>query len=339
MTDSQDQHRDIVTIGGSAGSVEAVTQVLHHLPSDLPAAIFISLHFPSYGKSALPQILSRATSLPVNHPQDGEKVTPGRIYIAPPNFHLLLESGYIRLSQGPRENGHRPAIDPLFRSAAKTYKQRVIGIILSGLLDDGTAGLAAIKQQGGLTIAQDPDEALFNAMINSAIDHVVVDRILPVAKINSVLANIAQIPLPSGELLMPNDGDGKREEEIVSRDKAALEHGEKSGAASMLTCPDCGGVLWELQEQGLLRYRCHVGHAYSAESLVDGQSKSLEIALWSAIRALEERAALLRRLAAQARTSQRSHSEARFLQRADDSAKQADAIRQIVTHTPNIEVQ
>ena len=178
----------IIVVGASAGGVETLTQLVHLLPPDLAAAILIVLHFPSYGTSVLPDILDQAGSLPAKHPKDGEALQAGQIYVAPPDYHLMLETGRVCLSRTPKEKGHRPAIDTLFRSAAMTYQQQVIGIILTGLLDDGTAGLAMIKQKGGLAIVQDPEEALFNGMPTSAITNVAVDYVLPVSQIAGVLA-------------------------------------------------------------------------------------------------------------------------------------------------------
>ncbi len=328
MSDAQStyvKNFKIIVIGASAGGVEALTQLVHLLPPDLAAAVLIVLHFPSYGTSVLPDILSRAGSLPAKHPKDGEALQAGQIYVAPPDYHLLVETGRVCLSRTPKENGHRPAIDPLFRSAAMTYQQQVIGVILTGLLDDGTAGLAMVKQKGGLTIVQDPEEALFNGMPTSAIANVAVDYVLPVSKIAGVLAR-SQPLIENGSVADQRDP----ELEIIQQDKAAAERGEPQKEPSVFTCPSCGGVMWELNSNGLMRYRCHVGHVYSVDSLAAEHSNAVERALWTAARALEERASLARRLANQARANDRSLSAAQFMQRADEAARHAEMIRHII---------
>ncbi|MBD3882721.1 chemotaxis protein CheB [Phormidium tenue FACHB-886] len=335
-------NRNIIVIGASAGGVEAMLQLVQALPPDLPAAVFVIVHFPSNGTSLLPGILGRAGKLPAVHPQAGDRIQSGTIYIAPPNYHLILRRDWIQLSNGPRENGHRPAIDTLFRSAAKAYGQQVIGVILSGTLDDGAAGLTTIKRYGGIAIVQDPEEALFSGMPRSAIAAVGVDHVLPLAKIAEALVERSQEQV-TGEIAMSNPEspdansetkqDGLAEAEIVQRDKQALEQGERSGQPSMLTCPDCGGVLWELGDRTLLRYRCHVGHAYSADTLFEEQGEAVEVALWTALRALEEKAALTRRMAHQSRDQQRFRSAARFLEQADEITTQAETIRQVIYKT------
>ena len=173
---------DMITIGASAGGVEALTELVRGLPVDLPASVFVSLHVPPHGTSMLPQILSRRGPLPAHHARDGEPIEPGRIYVAPPDLHLLIHQGVVRLSRGPRENGFRPAIDPLFRTAARWHGPRVVGVILSGTLDDGTAGLLAIKERGGFAVVQDPDDALFPGMPRNAMDVVHVDHVLPASE-------------------------------------------------------------------------------------------------------------------------------------------------------------
>lgn len=320
-------NRDIVVIGASAGGVEVLTELVQLLPSDLPAALFAVLHFPSFGISVLPQILSRSGNLPALHPQDKDVIHPGQIYVAPPNYHLLVRRDHIRLSLGPRENGHRPAVDTLFRSAARAYGHRVIGVILSGALDDGTAGLAVIKELGGIAVVQDPEEALFKGMPQSAIENVAVDHILKLADIASILIKLTHESAEEEEAV---SGEIDREALIVAQNKAALERGERSGEPSPLTCPDCGGVLWELHEGNYIRFRCHTGHAYSSDSLVAQQSDEVEKALWSAIRTLEEKASLARRMAVQAHQQNRLMSESQFRQRAEEAEQHSTLLRQVI---------
>jgi two-component system, chemotaxis family, protein-glutamate methylesterase/glutaminase len=341
--------RNIIVIGASAGGVEALSQLVKQLPPDLPAALFIAVHFPSHSVSLLPQILSRSGPLRAMHPQNKQPIELGKIYIAPPDYHLLVRRGYVQLSHGPRENGHRPAIDTLFRSAAHAYQQQTIGVILSGTLDDGVAGLRIIQLLGGITIAQDPNEALFDGMPRAAIQTIQIDHVLNISNIAQQLTQLADETvanqLQSGvnqDLVHPEPLTGnamEREDEIVARDKAILEQGGRPGTASTFTCPDCGGVLWELQDSNVIRYRCHTGHAYSLESLVAEQADDLERALWSATRALEEKAALARRMGAQARQHHRHRSAAQFLERAEEAAQHADLVRQVILQQSELKLQ
>ena len=318
---------DIIVIGASAGGVEALTDLVGRLPADLPAAVFIVLHIPAYGTSVLPGILSRRGLLPAVHPADGDPVQKGRIYVAPPDHHLIVEKdGMIRLTRGPHENGHRPAVDALFRSAARAYGPRVIGVILTGTLDDGTAGLQAVKRRGGLAVVQDPEEALFASMPRCAIQGVAVDLVAPLAEIGPALASLAHQPVP-GESESPVTPELEEEVKVAEFDIKALET-RHEGKPSSYACPDCHGVLWEVEEGDLLRFRCRVGHAFSPESLLASQSDALEDALWTALRALEESAALADRLSE--RSGERGHGLAadRFAQQAVDARDRAAVIRQ-----------
>ncbi|MBD2256508.1 chemotaxis protein CheB [Pseudanabaena sp. FACHB-2040] len=338
-------HRNIVVIGASAGGVETSKELVSYLPPDLAASLFVAMHFPANSVSILPSILNRCGTLPALHPEDGTAIEPGRIYVAPPNYHMELRrrtsvsgdqdaSGYIVLDQGPRENGYRPAIDFLFRSAARTYHQRVIGVILSGMLDDGTAGLMQIKARGGVVLVQDPQEALFSGMPNSAIANVKADAVLPIAKLAAHLVEIIHETVPE-EVWVANELNNERERERVAQEKSAAEQGERPDSASPFTCPECGGVLWELRDRNLLRFRCHVGHVYSPDSMLSEQANDLERALWSGVRALEERAALARRMANHAHEQKRWISEAHFLERAEETAYHAQQLRQVIAQQTN----
>ncbi len=299
--------RDIIVVGASAGGVETLTTLVRGLPPDLPAAVFVVLHFPAHTTSLLPAILSRAGALPARHAEDGEEIVNGRIYIAPPDRHLLVERGVVRVTSGPRENGHRPAVDPLFRSAARAYARRVVGVVLSGTLDDGTAGLQAIKTCDGVAVVQDPADALFSGMPLSAIENVAVDQVLPAAAIAPYLARLARDTTPQDGPAPTRGtdltGDVRLEEmDMAAPDMVVPDSDDKVGDPSPFGCPECGGVLRELREGELVRYRCRVGHAYGADSLLAAQSDGVEDALWSALRALEESESLARRLAARPRT-------------------------------------
>ncbi len=326
---------DIIVVGASAGGVETLCQLVCRLPQDLPSAVFIVLHVPAHGKSVLPKILNRVMekqhgklSLQAHHPTDGELIQPGQIYVAPPDKHLLIKDGCIHLARGPRENSHRPAVDPLFRTAARTYKARVVGVVLSGLLDDGTAGLAAIKQCGGIAIAQDPEEALYSGMPRSAIENVDVDYIQKVADISKTLTRLASEPVLESKTQVPQQMD--TEANIAQFDLDTMQNPQRPGTPSGFACPECSGALWELHDGKLLRFRCRTGHAYSINSLLAEQTDALEVALWSALRALEEKAALTERMATRARTNSQTISAQRFQEQAQDSQQNAALVRQML---------
>jgi two-component system, chemotaxis family, protein-glutamate methylesterase/glutaminase len=278
------EHIDVVVIGASAGGLEALTRVMGALSPSFDAAIFIVLHIAATGTSALAPILNRASPLPVSEASEGERIDLGHVYVAPSNRHLELERGVMHVTRGPQENGHRPAIDPLFRTAARAYGPRAAGVILSGTLDDGTAGLREVHELGGVALVQDPDTALYPGMPSSAMRHVDVDAVLPLDELAPALMRLAdRAPAP-----------GARPRAAAPAE--ALEPTELE--RSRFTCPDCGGPLAEYREAGVKRFRCVVGHAYSLESLFGSQAHQLEAALWAAVRLLEDRVALLRRMGA-----------------------------------------
>jgi two-component system chemotaxis response regulator CheB len=329
---------DIIVLGASAGGVEALSELISRLPADLPAAVFIVLHVPAYGGSIMPSILTRRGPLPAVHPKDGEDIRLGHVYVAPPDHHLILEIGKVRLTHGTAENGHRPAVDTLFRSAARTYGPRVLGVILSGTLDDGTAGLQAIKLRGGITLVQDPEEALFAGMPNSAKENVAVDYIQSVAGLAKTLVRLVHEPVAAQGTPMPPSGspDENSKDAIDTKVKVAeldMEAVETPcvGKPSAFSCPACHGVLWEVEDGELVRFRCRVGHAFSPESLLASQSDYLEKAFCVALRALEESGALADRLRDWA--SERGHSLAssRFDEQANDARRRAEIIRQALT--------
>jgi two-component system chemotaxis response regulator CheB len=271
------------------------------LPPDFPAAILVVMHIPNDFPSYLPQILSDSGPLPAIEPTDQQKIEPGMICIAPPDRHLLVEDGVMDVSRGPRENRHRPAIDPLFRSAARWYGQRVIGVVLSGHLDDGSSGLMAIKMRGGLAVVQDTEEALYPEMPMRAKHYAGADYELPAAQIADLLVRIvderaARETAAAVENAMADEL--KKEAEKANLESQANK--EKNGKPSAFACPECHGVMWEMEEGELLRFRCRVGHGYTADSLRTAFSDSVEEALWAAMRTLEEKAALLRRIGGRA---------------------------------------
>jgi two-component system chemotaxis response regulator CheB len=326
--------RDIVVIGASSGGLEALLEIVPSLPGELPAAIFIVVHVSAQGTSQLPQILSRAGSIPAAHARDKEAIERGRIYVAPPDFHLLLSDGHVRVLRGPQENNHRPAIDALFRTAAGTYGPRVIAIVLSGMLDDGAAGLFAVKNRGGLAIVQDPGDALFPDMPRNAMSAVPVDYCISKREIGPLIVELTQSKGKAGQsgaIMAQNKDDNlEKETRIEGMEEEAFEDDDKPGKPSAYGCPDCGGVLWELEDNQRLRYRCRVGHAYSADGLMRSQADSLESALWSAFRVLQENAALARRLCERARQNQHGAVAEKFAAKSRLAEEHARLIRELL---------
>lgn len=304
-------------------------QLVGGLPADLPAAVLVVVHFPQDAPSVLPRILSRSGPLEATNPEDGETLLWGRIYVAPPGYHLLVEEGRARLSRGPRENRHRPAVDPLFRTAAVAYGPRVIGVVLTGARDDGAAGLLAVKRRGGLAVVQDPDDALFGGMPESALRYVNVDHRVPLAEMPSLLDRLCREPADEkGAYPVPDDME--LEARISGLDPSVIDSGEHNGHLSSFTCPECTGPLYEIRDGELLRYRCRVGHAYTADSVLDEKSETLESALYTALNILEESAEIAERLAARSRAMETGHAASRFEDRARDQRRQAAEIRRIL---------
>jgi two-component system chemotaxis response regulator CheB len=310
-----------------------LTEFLAGLPPDFPGSIFVVVHFPGSVASSLPRILSRSGALSARHPRDGDRILPGRIYVAPPDHHLHVADGHVHLTRGPKENGHRPAVDPLFRTAARSYGPRVVGIVFSGNLNDGTAGLLRIKQRGGVSIVQDPDTALYQGMPRSAIEHVAVDHVLSVEKISELVTELATQPVELEVIGMSEEPNV----ETLADEVAIADRQTQPGVPSTMACPECHGVLWEVKEEELVQFRCRVGHAYSAEALLVHQSEQLEAALWTALRALEEHSALARRLALRAETRGHRHSASSFTEQAMDSEHHASVIRTVLNAGVRIE--
>lgn len=296
----------VVVVGGSAGALAPLLDIVAGLPRDFGAAVLVVIHLPPDQPSVLPTLLGRAGELPARHAQSGEQLQPGCIYVAPPNQHLLLADGRVRLSYGPRENRSRPSIDVLFRSAAYTHGPLVAGVLLSGMLDDGTSGVWAVQHFGGTVIVQHPNEAEYPDMPLSALRQVPVDDILNARDIAPRLVAWAAVR-PTGE----RQAQELREEVHVSdeeRRRLAAELGIASednafdwgilnaGPLSPFTCPECHGVMGQIKEGNTTRYRCHTGHAYTAGTLLSEVRHSVEATLWSAVRALDENVMLLEHL-------------------------------------------
>jgi two-component system, chemotaxis family, protein-glutamate methylesterase/glutaminase len=332
------EHRDIVVIGASAGGLEALQEILGGLPTDLQAAVMIVLHTANHAQSLLPQILERAGKLPVIHPRDGVRIERGRVYIAPPGLHMIVEDGFLRVLQGPRENLHRPAIDPLFRSAAAAYGARVIGVILTGMLDDGTAGLMVVSASGGTAIVQNPETALYPGMPRSALNHVPNAQVANLQDIPALLLQLISSPLPAGTSRPANTLlAAAKETRIAELDMNEIAGEERLGKPSPFGCPDCGGVLWEIEQKGFLRFRCRVGHALTAEYLGAEQRHAVETALWEALRALEESASLYRRMAARASRSDHNLPAQLYRERASNTEANSRVLRDFLLRVNTVE--
>jgi two-component system, chemotaxis family, protein-glutamate methylesterase/glutaminase len=306
-------NHDIVAIGASAGGIEVLLELVAGLPAELAASLFVVVHLPSTHGSELPGLLSRRGPLPAVHPVHGEKIEKGKIYVAPPDNHLQVRNGTIDVVRGPKDNGHRPAVDVLFRSAAAAYGARVIGVVLSGYQDCGTAGMMSIKARGGIAVAQDPDSALVGEMPRHVIDRVAVDHVVHPLELPGLLARL--IASPAGPPVDPSA--------FVQQLEGTLP-----GERAEVVCPICEGVMTEAQPGVFHHFRCHVGHAFTLESLVREQSEEVERALWSAVRALEETAALAMRVSAR----ETGELKSRFVDKAQTHRRQADSIRQLLLH-------
>ena len=327
--------RDIIVIGASAGGVQALSTLVADFPPDLPAAVFIVLHLSPNVPSLLPGILARECELEVAHAVDGEPIRRGRVYVAPPDHHLLIHDGRVRLVHGPKENLHRPSIDALFRSAARWAGPRVMGVVLTGARDDGKVGMRAVQQRGGITIVQDPSEALFSSMPLSVMQDIQVDYSLPLREIPPLLNQLSR-EVADEEERYPVADEVEIESRIAEQKMESDEliaSVERLGKISRLTCPDCHGALWEINDDDILRYRCHVGHAFTAEALKEGQSEMLEVALWSAVRALEEQMMLAKRIVERARKANHRRAVIVFERRAREAEEHSSVLRQLLLST------
>ena len=304
--------RDIIVIGASAGGIGVLETILSGLPWDFQASLFVVVHTTEESPGLLPEILNRSSKLAVLYAVHNAPILPCRVYVAPSGArHMLLERGTIRLLPGPRENRSRPAIDALFRSASHAYGSQVIGVVLTGNLDDGAAGIADIKTRGGLAIVQDPDDAMAPSMPTSAIEAADVDFVLPTESIARKLVELAATE--AIERVLPNNGERNMVPEGFT-----------------YSCPECGGVLREIVEGGIERFRCRVGHVYSPESLLADQGVAVETALWAAIRILEEQAEFSDKLTERSRKKQHPRLVKRFSEKAQASRENASVLRDLL---------
>jgi two-component system chemotaxis response regulator CheB len=303
---------DMIAIGASAGGVELLLDLAAHLPAGFPGSIFVALHRAPGYVSPLAELLSARGPLPAVHPLHGDAIIPGRIYVAPPDNHLLVRPGHVEVVRGPKENGHRPSVDALFRSASRSYGTRVVGVVLSGYQDCGTAGMLSIKARGGVGVVQAPESAAVSEMPRSVLNRVAVDHVVDPDELPGLLARLAARPAEAEPRLPPG--------------LDALE-GTKLGSPAELVCPLCQGVLTETQVGDFQHFRCHVGHAFSLQSLALEQGEEVERALWAAVRSLEEGAALTARLSHREREPE---MQRRFAEQHVMQQRQADAIRRLL---------
>ena len=318
--------RGVVAVGASAGGVEALTDFTANLPADLPYAILVVLHVPANAPSVLAHILDRNGPLPAVTAQGDTPLEPGTINVAVPNRHLLVEDHRIVLSEGPTENGYRPAINALFRSVALTFGPRAVGVLMSGVLDDGVSGLSAIRARGGTTVVQSPEDALFPAMPKNALATGCVDYKAAAKEIGSLLQELAGRELEERD--MKPDARMELENLIARAPKYSTEFdGEQLGSPSGYTCPDCNGSLMTVTDKD---FRCHVGHAWTADHLLKARDVEVEGALWIALRSLQEKAKLSRRLAGNVGPGglQRAYTEA-----ADEADRAMDVLSRRLTQT------
>lgn len=323
---------DIVVIGCSAGGVETLPKLFSKIPKNIGAAFFVAMHVGAASRSFLPKIIGRSTHLTVQQAETGQPITPGHIYVAPPDFHLLVNGGKVILNHGPKENRHRPAIDPLFRSAAEHHGARVIGVILTGALDDGTAGLQAVKQCGGIAVVQHPEDALVPGMPTSALQFVDVDYCVRLAPLPALLRRI--IKSPAGK---PQAAGCHQQQKLASlRDTMTIKQMEENyGAPSALVCPECNGPIWETSEGKVTQFRCLVGHAFSPESFAAEEAVAVERALWVAVKTLQERASLLRNLSDRAYSLDQTITGSNFRQQSRENEEHAEVIRGILKRFTN----
>ncbi len=327
-TKLQNFKRDIVVIGASAGGVKAILELVKSLPHDFPATIFIVQHVAPHTESILPDLITMLSPLKAKHPKDGEKFEPGMIYVAPPDHHMLLEEDSIRITRGPKENRFRPSVDALFRSAAYIFKSRVIGVVLSGYLDDGTSGLWSVQRLGGNVVVQEPKDAPFPDMPANALEFVNADHVVPIAEMAALLVRLTTEPTrPIKPTISQDDLDRIKIELIIARQDNAFEMGIiDKGQLTPFTCPDCHGALTQLIEGNLIRFRCHTGHAYTISSLLAEVTESVESMLYQAMRGLEESKMLLSNLGQYFVNHDQKEVADLFFRKADETGKQARVV-------------
>lgn len=329
-------NRNVLAIGTSAGGVEALLFLAKRLPADLPAAVLVTIHLSSHGRSSLPDLLSNAGPLPAGFAAEGDAIRQGRIYVAPPGRHLLIDGEVIALGSGPRENNVRPAIDPMLRSAAACCGHRSVGVVLTGTLDDGASGLWALNQAGGTTVVQDPQDAAFPEMPVTALNQAKPQHVAKLADMPALLDRLVRQPAGQPGAVPESL---RLEVEIARNGHSSMQDMDRIGRRSVLACPDCHGVMWEIGEGDLMRFRCHVGHAYTEETMGWALDENLRRALGSALRALEERVQLADKLQRQAVLRGHRMVAAHWTERKQEFEAEADVVRKAVQRADEIDVK
>ncbi|RIV19854.1 chemotaxis protein CheB [Fibrisoma montanum] len=323
--------RNIVVIGASAGGVTALKQLVRSLPADFPASVFVVQHLAPYTKSLLPDILTHVGALKAVHPADGDSIEPGRIYVAPPDHHILIEDHHILVKKGPKENRFRPSIDALFRSAAYTFGSRVIGVVLTGLLNDGTSGMWTVKRLGGVGVIQEPDDAEYPSMPESVLEYVEVEHVVPLSDIGPLLCRLTGEEAPGAPELSAEERDRIQTEIDIAAQDNGFEMGIiDKGELTPLTCPECHGALVRFKEGKLIRYRCHTGHAYTASALLSEVTQSVEEMMWSSIRGLDETVMLLEQSAQAFADAGETESADQFFDKAREVRERSRKIREMI---------
>lgn len=320
-------HRDIIVIGASAGGFEAIQTLVAGLPADFKASIFIVWHMSPDTTGILPFVLNKQSKCPAFNARNNEPILPGHIYVAPPDHHLLLENGYTRLTRGPKENRFRPAVDPLFRSAASIYGPRVIGIILSGALDDGTSGLWSIKQAGGLAVVQEPSDAAVPSMPENALHSVAVDYCVPVADMAALLVRLCNEEINQIPGNMKRNEQTETELAVAAEDNQAALQLFRQGKLTPYTCPECNGVLAQLGDGDRPRFRCHTGHAFSPDVLLAAISQHIEDSYYKVMRGLDESVMLLNHLGDHFAAANDPKLAAVYFKKAKEAGKRTDVLR------------
>ncbi|WP_426061717.1 chemotaxis protein CheB [Hymenobacter sp. B1770] len=319
--------RDIIVIGASSGGITALLELVKSLPKDFPAPIFVVQHLPPDSPSILAPMLNTVSSLEVKHPEDGEKFEPGTIYVAPPDHHLLIEGDHVNITRGPKENRFRPSVDALFRSAAYSFGSRVIGVVLTGYLDDGTSGLWSVQRMGGLAVVQDPHDALSPAMPANALEYVKADYVVPLAEMAALLVQLATKPAPAKPRVTAAEMDLLKIELTIAKRDNAFELGIiDKGILTPYTCPDCHGALTQLVEGKLIRFRCHTGHAYTVSALLSEVTESVESMLYQSMRGLEETKMLLTHLGNHFVAQKQLSVSKLFFRKAEETGEQARVV-------------
>ena len=323
----------LIAIGASAGGIEALRTIAGSLPADFPAPICVVLHTSPTAPALLSGILDRAGPLRAVAAHSGARLKPGTIYVAPPDRHLIVEPGKVRLTRGPKENRFRPAIDPLFRSTAQVYGPNGIGVVLTGHLDDGAAGLWAVKQLGGIAIVQDPADALFPSMPDSAMRYVDVDHVVPLDGVAPLLVRLTTEPARDETVAVL---ESVEVEVDIAKEKDGLEAGLlRIATPSEFTCPECHGVLMQLKEGDGIRFRCHTGHAYSVQTLLAAIHDGVEDALWASVRAMHEGERLMQQMAEHLRSTPHAGAPADLHERVRELRRRSDILREMLTTQEN----